>query len=351
MRRHAPGQHARSRALGDHRRGRRRRRHAADHGPDRREGPRASARRRSPRSARWPASWASALADVPAAAKQTGAARPRPEEGPVRRRQAARRAAGNRQSQRATPDAAQIKSALRDAARALNVAPFDAPARVAAMLAEVEDLKRQLASRAASGALSADALLAKAEKIGGATVVVAEAPGANANLMRQLIDQIRKKTSPTPIFLADDRRRRTKSSSSPASRATWSRKASAPATGSATWPPSSAAAAAASPTSPRPAASSPKSCPRRSPKPGRSRRRCLAFSYCDLCCTYFGSIFASSSAWPRRCGGSAPRCGGGDEEPQAGFFLFHGRIEDRLHVDAALEHGPREHAGRAASCR
>jgi alanyl-tRNA synthetase len=33
-------------------------------------------------------------------------------------------------------------------------------------------------------------------------VVVAEAPGANANLMRQLIDQIRKKTSPTAIFLA-----------------------------------------------------------------------------------------------------------------------------------------------------
>jgi alanyl-tRNA synthetase len=100
------------------------------------------------------------------------------------------------------PDAATMKSALREAARALNVAPFDAPARVAAMLAEVEDLRRQLAGRAASGALSAEALLAKAEQIAGTTVVVAEAPGANANLMRQLIDQIRKKTAPTAIFLA-----------------------------------------------------------------------------------------------------------------------------------------------------
>ena len=100
------------------------------------------------------------------------------------------------------PDAALLKSALRDGARVLNVAPFDAPARVAAMLAEVEDLKRQHASRSASGGLSADALLAGAEQIGGATVVVAEAPSANANLMRQLIDQIRKKTSPSAVFLA-----------------------------------------------------------------------------------------------------------------------------------------------------
>jgi alanyl-tRNA synthetase len=70
------------------------------------------------------------------------------------------------------------------------------------MLAEVDELKRQLANRAATGALSADTLLAAAEQIGGTTVIVAEAPAANANLMRQLIDQIRKKTSPSAVFLA-----------------------------------------------------------------------------------------------------------------------------------------------------
>ncbi|MDX1946359.1 MAG: alanine--tRNA ligase [Pirellulaceae bacterium] len=100
------------------------------------------------------------------------------------------------------PDASAIKTALRDAARALNVAPFDAPARVQTMLAEVTELKRQLLNRAASGELSAESLLAKAETIAGATVIVAEAPSANANLMRQLIDQIRKKIAPSAIFLA-----------------------------------------------------------------------------------------------------------------------------------------------------
>jgi alanyl-tRNA synthetase len=99
-------------------------------------------------------------------------------------------------------DSGQIKAALRDAARALNVAPFDAPPRVVAMLAEVDELKRQLANRAASGGLSADTLLAGAEQINGTTVIVAEAPGANANVMRQLIDQIRKRASPSAVFLA-----------------------------------------------------------------------------------------------------------------------------------------------------
>jgi alanyl-tRNA synthetase len=100
------------------------------------------------------------------------------------------------------PTAAQIKSALRETARLLNVAPFDAPARVSAMLAEVQTLRQQLSSRAQSGTLSADALLKQSEAVGGATVIVTETPGANANLMRQLIDQVRKKTSPSAIFLA-----------------------------------------------------------------------------------------------------------------------------------------------------
>jgi alanyl-tRNA synthetase len=100
------------------------------------------------------------------------------------------------------PTSAQIKSALRDSARMLNVAPFDAPARVTAMLVEVQELKEQLAELAKSGSLSAESLLEKAEMIGGAKVIIAEAPGANANLMRQLIDQVRKKASPSAVFLA-----------------------------------------------------------------------------------------------------------------------------------------------------
>jgi alanyl-tRNA synthetase len=101
---------------------------------------------------------------------------------------------------KATPG--QAKAALREAARILNVAPFDIPARISALFTEVEELNRQITSRAAAGELSADALLAKAENIQGTSVVVAETPSANPNLMRQLIDQIRKKTSTSAVFLA-----------------------------------------------------------------------------------------------------------------------------------------------------
>jgi alanyl-tRNA synthetase len=100
------------------------------------------------------------------------------------------------------PSYAQMKAALRDAARTLNVSPFDAPERVEAMLAEVEQLKRQLAELAKSGDISADALLEKASDVSGVKVVVADLPAANPNLMRQLIDQMRQKASPIAVLLA-----------------------------------------------------------------------------------------------------------------------------------------------------
>ena len=97
---------------------------------------------------------------------------------------------------------AEIKAALRDTARVLNVAPFDAPERVAALLTEVAELEKQIAHRASTGIVSAEDLLKQAVTVKGATVVIAEVPNANANLLRQLIDQIRKQTTPAAIFLA-----------------------------------------------------------------------------------------------------------------------------------------------------
>ena len=102
----------------------------------------------------------------------------------------------------AEPTSGEKKSILRETARSLNVALFDAPARVQSLLAEVADLKQQIEKQSEAGSLSAETLLSSAEQVGGATVVVAEAPGANSNLMRQLIDQIRQKVSPSAIFLA-----------------------------------------------------------------------------------------------------------------------------------------------------
>jgi len=117
----------------------------------------------------------------------------------------AKDAAESAQTWTANPDQpsyAQFKAALREAARMLNVAPFDAPERVAGMQTEVEQLKRQLAELARSGDISADALLEKASDVSGVRVVVADLPAANPNLLRQLIDQIRQKASPVAVLLA-----------------------------------------------------------------------------------------------------------------------------------------------------
>jgi alanyl-tRNA synthetase len=92
------------------------------------------------------------------------------------------------------------KAALREAARVLNVAPFDVPARVKAMLTELDDLKSQVERLAQSGSVSADSLLEQAETIGGAKLIVAETPGANPNLMRQWIDQIRQKAGSSAVM-------------------------------------------------------------------------------------------------------------------------------------------------------
>jgi alanyl-tRNA synthetase len=96
---------------------------------------------------------------------------------------------------------AELRAALRETARLLNVAPFDVSERVVALQAELEQIRRQLEDRARAGVLSADALLERAEKIGPTQVVIVETPGANPNLMRQLIDQIRKKAPSTAVFL------------------------------------------------------------------------------------------------------------------------------------------------------
>ncbi len=102
----------------------------------------------------------------------------------------------------AEPTYAEIKAALRDIARALNVSIFDVPPRLASLQAEVADLQRQIAQLARSGDLTADGLLQKAETVGDTKVIVVETPGVNPNLMRQLIDQIRKKSGSTAVLFA-----------------------------------------------------------------------------------------------------------------------------------------------------
>jgi alanyl-tRNA synthetase len=100
------------------------------------------------------------------------------------------------------PDPEAVKSALVETARLLSVAPLSVVERIDAMLAECESLTSRLAQRDAAGPVNADALLEKATEHAGVRVVLAELPGVEPNLMRQLIDQIRDKAPLSAVLLA-----------------------------------------------------------------------------------------------------------------------------------------------------
>ncbi len=100
------------------------------------------------------------------------------------------------------PSYEEMKQALVETGRLLSVAPLEVPQRLAALQADVAALEKQLAERAAAGPLSGERLLESAEQMDGVTVVVSEVPGVEANLMRQLIDQVRGKASSSAVLLA-----------------------------------------------------------------------------------------------------------------------------------------------------
>jgi alanyl-tRNA synthetase len=95
-----------------------------------------------------------------------------------------------------------IKQTLADAGRLLSVAALEVPQRLAALKADVADMERKLAERAAAGPLSGERLLESAEQIGEVTVLTLELPGVEPNLMRQLIDQVRVRTTSSAVLLA-----------------------------------------------------------------------------------------------------------------------------------------------------
>jgi alanyl-tRNA synthetase len=95
----------------------------------------------------------------------------------------------------------QQEAALAETASLLRIPPSDVPERVAALAKELRDLKKQLASAPRAGGVTAEKLLAGAAEVGGVKVVVSEAPGADAGVMRQLIDQLRKTASPVAVLL------------------------------------------------------------------------------------------------------------------------------------------------------
>jgi alanyl-tRNA synthetase len=111
-------------------------------------------------------------------------------------------AAAQTDKRSATPNYEDAKRTLSETARLLSVSPLDVPQRLAALQADVAALEKQLAERGAAGPLSGDRLLESAEEVAGVTVVVTEVPGVDPNLMRQLIDQVRTKSSSSAVLLA-----------------------------------------------------------------------------------------------------------------------------------------------------
>ena len=91
---------------------------------------------------------------------------------------------------------------LRETARLLTVPPLEVPTRIEALLAEKAKLTQQVEALTSSGTMSADDLLAQGTTIGGVTVIVTETPGANANLMRQWVNDLKKSKQPFAALLA-----------------------------------------------------------------------------------------------------------------------------------------------------
>jgi alanyl-tRNA synthetase len=98
--------------------------------------------------------------------------------------------------------AREVETALAATAAALKAPPLEVPDRVAALVKEVRELKKQLAAGSRAAGVSTEQLLAEAVDIKGVKVVVAEVPGANANTLREHIDLLRRKHSPLAAFLA-----------------------------------------------------------------------------------------------------------------------------------------------------
>ena len=91
---------------------------------------------------------------------------------------------------------------VKQTARALNVQVAGIPQRVESLLEEIESLQQQIDQMADTSDLTAESLWERVNPLGDIQVIVSETPNASPDLMRKLIDQLRKKHDTTAIFLA-----------------------------------------------------------------------------------------------------------------------------------------------------
>jgi len=94
-----------------------------------------------------------------------------------------------------------VRSVMRNVAEALSTTVNDAAGRVETMLADKENLLKQIEETKGVASVSADDLIQDAQKCGDTLLVVKQIDGANSDLLKRLVDQIRKKSSPAAIVL------------------------------------------------------------------------------------------------------------------------------------------------------
>jgi len=99
-------------------------------------------------------------------------------------------------------DEVEHKMLLLEAAKILRVGPFDVAKRAAALANEVTQLRGKLQQQQATGVLTAEELLDRAQQVDQMRIVIAETPGVGVGVMRGLIDQLRKRAAPVSVLLA-----------------------------------------------------------------------------------------------------------------------------------------------------
>ncbi len=90
---------------------------------------------------------------------------------------------------------------LAETAMVLKVPMAEVPNRIETLLKEIKQLEEQLATGPKTEGPTVESLLEKAIEVSGVKVITAEVPGGNINVMRQLIDQLRRKAAPVAVML------------------------------------------------------------------------------------------------------------------------------------------------------
>ncbi len=93
------------------------------------------------------------------------------------------------------------EAALSRTAALLRVPAEDVPDRVESLTKEIRQLKKHAASAPREDGVTVEKLLEGAEEVAGTKIVVAEVAGGDADSLRQLIDQLRRKSPPLATML------------------------------------------------------------------------------------------------------------------------------------------------------